>query len=291
MRRDIEVAAACATIALAALLACGAAGIAAEPAPLTLAPLSAAQERALAAGATFRECSACPEMIVVPAGSFLMGSPATERGRVPHEGPQHRVALASPFAVARFALTAQEWQACVLQRGCRDDADDGWGDRHPVTGPSWNDAQSYVTWLGKLTGKSYRLLSEAEYEYAARAGMQTAYPWGDEVGSRNAVCFACGSEWDNKGPAPVGSFRPNGFGLYDMVGNVQSFVEDCWHDSYEGAPTDGAAWTSGDCFSRVVRGGSWANDAAEMRSASRAINGTIDRYPNLGFRVARTLDR
>jgi formylglycine-generating enzyme required for sulfatase activity len=262
-----------------------------EAAPLTVAPLAPNRERGLKPGNTFKDCSRCPEMVVVPGGSFMMGSPATEQGRETTEGPQHRVTIARPFAVSRFAVTSEEWQACAAQRGCRDDADDGWGDRHPVTGPAWNDAQSYVTWLAKLTGKSYRLLSEAEYEYAARAGTQTAYPWGDAIGAGNASCHACGSEWDNKTPARGGSFPPNKFGLYDMVGNVQSFVEDCWHDSYEGAPKDGAAWTRGSCLDRVVRGGSWARNPAELRSASRGPHGTIDRYPDLGFRVARALER
>jgi len=229
--------------------------------------------------------------VVVPAGSFLMGSPESERGREPSEGPQHRVTFQRPFAVSKFHVTSQEWQACVAQRGCREDADDGWGGQHPVTGPSWNDAQSYVTWLSKLTGKPYRLLSEAEYEYAARAGAQTAYPWGNEADTANANCYACRSKWDNKGPAPVGSFAANTFGLHDMAGNVQSFVEDCYHDNYDGAPADGSAWTSGDCFTRVVRGGSFARNPTELRSASRGINGTIDRYPDLGLRVARTLER
>ena len=262
-----------------------------EPAPLTVAPLAPERERALKPGNTFKDCSRCPEMVVVPGGTFMMGSPASEVGRQINEGPQHRVTIARPFAVSRFAVTSEEWQACAAQRGCRDDADDNWGDRHPVTGPAWNDAQSYLTWLSKLTGKSYRLLSEAEYEYAARAGTQTAYPWGDAIGSGHATCHACGSDWDNKTPARGGSFAPNKFGLYDMVGNVQSFVEDCWHDTYRGAPADGAAWTRGDCATRVVRGGSWARNPVELRSASRGMNGTISRYPDLGFRVGRALDR
>ena len=253
--------------------------------------LSPVQDRALKPRDTFKDCTECPAMIIVPAGSFVMGSPATETDRRINEGPQHRVTIAKQFAVSKFALTSKEWQVCVTQRGCHEDADDGWGERYPVTGPSWNDAQSYLTWLSKLTGKSYRLLSEAEYEYVARAGTQTAYPWGSEIGTGNASCYACGSQWDNKQPAPVGSFAPNRFGLYDMVGNVQSFVEDCYHDTYAGAPTDGSPWITGDCQSRVVRGGSFARNGLELRSAARQPHGTMDRYPDLGFRVARALDR
>lgn len=253
--------------------------------------LSPLQDRTLKPKDTFKDCVECPEMIVVPAGSIIMGSPATETDRGVDEGPQHRITIRQRFAVSKFAITSKEWQTCVSQRGCRDDADDGWGERHPVTGPSWNDAQSYVTWLAKLTGRSYRLLSEAEYEYATRAGSQTAYPWGNEIGNGNASCYTCGSQWDNKQPAPVGSFAPNRFGLYDMVGNVQSFVEDCYHDTYVGAPTDGSAWVSDDCQSRVVRGGSFARNGMELRSAARQPHGTTDRYPDLGFRVARALNR
>jgi formylglycine-generating enzyme required for sulfatase activity len=263
----------------------------AEPEPLTLTPLAEEREKALGPGDGFRECNLCPDMVVVPAGSFLMGSPETEPGREPSEGPQHRVTIARPFAVAKFAVTSAEWQACVRERGCRDDADDGWGARAAVTGPSWNDAQSYATWLSKRTGKTYRLLSEAEYEYAARGGTETAYAWGEAAGTGHADCAGCGSRSGNNRPAPVGAFAPNGFGLHDMTGNEQSFVEDCWHDTYDGAPSDGAAWTrGGDCGTRVVRGGSWASNPVELRSASRSISGTSDRYPIIGFRVARTLE-
>ncbi|HLH91566.1 MAG TPA: SUMF1/EgtB/PvdO family nonheme iron enzyme [Xanthobacteraceae bacterium] len=259
---------------------------------LTLSVLSPARARALGPGDSFRECARCPQMVVVPAGSFVMGSSATEPGREDSEGPQHRVTIARPFAVAKLAVTSEEWQACVFARGCRDDADDGWGPHHAVTGPSWNDAQSYVTWLSKLTGKTYRLLSEAEYEYATRAGTQTAFPWGDTAGVGHADCAGCGIASSNTGPAPAGTFAANAFGLFDMVGNEQSFVEDCWHDSYDGAPTDGGAWTSdADCGTRVVRGGSWASAPAELRVGHRETSGTSDRYPIIGFRVARTLER
>jgi formylglycine-generating enzyme required for sulfatase activity len=215
----------------------------AEPeAPATDVPLSPDQERALKPKETFKECSNCPEMIVVPAGSFTMGSPANERGRGPAEGPQHTVTFARKFAVGKFALTFDEWDACVADNGCKGykPSDQGWGrGRQPVISVSWDDAQLYVAWLSKQTGKPYRPLSEAEYEYATRAGMQTPYPWGNDIGKKNANCDGCGSEWDGKQTAPVGSFPANGFGLHDMVGNVWAWTEDCWNGSYNGAPADG----------------------------------------------------
>jgi formylglycine-generating enzyme required for sulfatase activity len=167
-------------------------------------------------------------------------------------------------------LTFAEWDACVAHGDCVPHiSDSGWGrGRRPAINVSWYDAQSYVAWLSRITGKEYRLLSEAEYEYAARAGTQTAYPWGDKIGKNNANCVECGSQWDGKQTAPVGSFAANGFGLYDMVGNVIEWVEDCYQDSYNGAPVDGAAWTGGDCRGRVVRGGSYGSAADSLRSAA-----------------------
>ena len=253
------------------------------------APLSAAQERSLKPGDPFQECANCPQMIVVPAGSYTMGSPASEPDRDGDEGPQHNVTLARPFAVGKFALTFDEWDACVAGGGCNgyDPGDAGWGRaRRPVINVSWDDAKAYVAWLAKLTGKPYRLLTEAEYEYAARAGTRTAYPWGNVIGNKNANCNGCGSQWDNKQTAPVGSFSPNGFGLYDMVGNVLEWTEDCLHQSYIRAPADGSAW-SGDCSWHVVRGGSWFNAPGLLRSAARGAND--DRSRAIGFRVGRTL--
>jgi formylglycine-generating enzyme required for sulfatase activity len=162
-----------------------------------------------------------------------------------------------------------------------------------VINVSWDDAQAYVEWLSSTTTKEYRLLSEAEYEYAARAGSQSAYPWGHHIklnGKPMANCDGCGSQWDNKQTAPVDSFPANRFGLHDMVGNVWEWTEDGWHDSYEGAPTDGSPWTSGDRSRRVVRGGSWGSYPVGLRSAYRYGNSTDDRLSNLGFRVARMLN-
>jgi formylglycine-generating enzyme required for sulfatase activity len=264
------------------------------------------QEKALKPKDTFKECANCPEMMVVPAGSFTMGSPTGEPGRSADEGPQHTVTIARPSAVGRFAVTFDEWDACAADGGCNQvevlaglgnvlkpykPSDDGWGrGRRPVINVSWDDAKAYVAWLSKKTGKSYRLLSAAEYEYATRAGTQTAYPWGNAIGTNNANCHACGSQWDARQTAPVGSFAPNGFGLYDMVGNVEEWMEDCYHDSYVGAPTDGSAWIEGaDCSSRIVRAGSWFFAPAFLRSAKRYWFTTDYRLNYLGFRVARTL--
>ena len=213
----------------------------------------------------------------------------------PSEETQHQVTIAKPFAVSKFELTFDEWDACAAHGDCDPHvSDNGWGrHRQPVINVSWDDAQRYVAWLSRITGKKYRLLSEAEYEYAARAGTQTAYPWGDDIklnGKAMAYCGRCGSQWDNKQPAPVGSFPPNAFGLYDMVGNVWEWTEDCYNNSYKGAPVDGSAWTNeGDCNTRVARGGSWLLPGG-LRSASRFGLTTGSRSVDIGFRVARTLN-
>jgi formylglycine-generating enzyme required for sulfatase activity len=255
--------------------------------------LAAQAERGLKPGDAFKECAQdCPEMVVVPAGAFIMGSPASEPGRDDSEQPQHRVAFAAPFAVARFDVTFADWDACVAYGDCPRVSDSAFGrGRQPVINVTWDDARRYAAWLARMTGKPYRLLSEAEFEYAARAGTQTAYPWGDEIGQGNANCGACGSRWDGKQPAPVGSFAANKFGLYDMQGNVWQWVEDCYHDNYEGAPQDGSAWIAGaDCVGRIVRGGAWSNDPRVLRSATRGRITSADRSGYiLGFRVGRTL--
>jgi formylglycine-generating enzyme required for sulfatase activity len=158
-----------------------------------------------------------------------------------------------------------------------------------VINVNWSNAQEYVRWLSKETGKDYHLLSEAEWEYAARAGANTAYYWGDDVGIGNANCSQCGSQWDGKETAPAGSFKPNGFDLYDMAGNVWQWVQDCSHDDYTGAPIDGSAWMTGDCNSHIVRGGSWFDPPEATRAASRFGNPSDIRGPALGFRVGETL--
>jgi formylglycine-generating enzyme required for sulfatase activity len=252
----------------------------------------------LASGATpklgdsFRDCDDCPEMVIVPPGSFLMGD--LHGVGYFSEKSIRAVHLDYVLAVGKFEVTFDEWTACVSDGGCNGYRPDdlGWGrsDR-PVVHVSWQDAKSYVTWLSGKTGKTYRLLSEAEWEYAARATSRTMFPWGNSIGSGYANCDGCGSVWDDDSTAPVGSFAPNAFGLHDMHGNVYEWVEDCWHSDYEGAPSDGSAWTSGGvCQVRILRGGSYDDTPVLVRSANRDGNITNDRY-NLfsGIRVARTL--
>jgi formylglycine-generating enzyme required for sulfatase activity len=254
---------------------------------------AAAEGPALKPGQSFKDCAGdCPEMVVIPAGSFTMGSPQAEAGRQSNEAPRHNVTIAKPFAVSKFQVTFAEWDACAAHGDCSAHVDDrGWGrNRKPVINVSWDDAQHYVTWLSNMTGKTYRLLTEAEYEYAARAGTETAYPWGDDVGSNHANCAGCGSRWDAAQTAPVGSFAPNEFGLYDMVGNVWEWVEDCLSEDYSHAPADGSARMTGDCGHHRLRGGSWASVADEIRSANRARAATGDRFNIISFRIGRTLD-
>jgi formylglycine-generating enzyme required for sulfatase activity len=260
--------------------------------------MSAAKEQALNPGDSFKECAQdCPEMIVVPAGSYMMGAPATDR-EVPgfgNEIPRHEVTVAKPFAVSKYVITFADWDACVTGGGCNGyhPNDEGWGrGRQPVINVNWEDAHEYVAWLSAVTGKTYRLLSESEYEYTTRAGTATAYPWGDDLGANNANCDGCSSKWDNTKTAPVGSFAPNKFGLYDAVGNVWKWTDDCVHGSYNGAPTDGLAWmdaNEGDCKDRVVRGGSWYFTPVYARSAYRYWLSILVRYVDVGFRVVRTL--
>ena len=268
--------------------------------------LTPAAEQALKPGDTFRECAAapgqdlCPQMVAVPAGSFVMGSPAGEHDRLANEGPQHKVTIRRPFAVSKFEITFAEWDTCVTYGDCEAQISDaGWGrGPQPVIYVTFDQAQQYVAWLSRITGKPYRLLTEAEYEYAARAGSQTAYPWGNDVGQNHEDCRGCGSRWDGEEPAPVGSFAANAFGLFDMVGNVWEWVDDCYHSSYEivtpkdkmDAPADGSSWRDGNCNFHVVRGGSWAVDPGRLRSASRDRTVNSGGNFNLGFRVARTLD-
>jgi formylglycine-generating enzyme required for sulfatase activity len=251
-------------------------------------------ERAMKPGASFRECArdtSCPGMIVVPAGEFMMGSPVTEPLRYPPEGPQHKVKISRPFAVSKFDVTFDDWDACVSVGGCPevDDLTFRRG-KKPLINVNWTEAQQYVAWLSKMTGKPYRLLTEAEWEYAARAGATTAYYWGDQVGEGNANCDGCGSKWDRRSTSPVGSFSPNAFGLYDMAGNVWQWVADCNHDTYEQAPTDGSEWPGGDCAGHIMRGGSWLIKPPFLRSAFRVGAPVDGRHSDLGFRVARTIN-
>ena len=243
-------------------------------------------------GETFQDCAECPKMVVVPSGSFTMGSRARERGPS-DERPRHRVRIDYQFAVGVYEVTFDEWYACLDAGGCGDYLpdipDDSWDrEKRPVINVSWEDAQSYVSWLSERTGQTYRLLSESEWEYVARAGTETAYSWGDSIGVNRANCEGCGSAWDDEKTAPVGSFPPNGWGVYDMHGNVAEWVQDCGNANYEGAPTDGTAWLSGNCSVRGMRGGSWHFSPRELRSANRYWIVTGGRSDNFGFRIARS---
>ena len=255
--------------------------------------LELAERERLRPGREFRDCADCPEMVVVRAGEYGMGSLEGEEGRSDDEGPRHGVRIGEGLAVGKYEVTFGEWDACVADGGCGgyvpDDAGWGRGDR-PVMNVSWEDAKGYVRWLSGKTGKGYRLLSETEWEYVARGGTETRYTWGDGVGDNRANCSGCGSRWDNEQTAPVGSFGANGYGLHDVHGNVWEWVEDCYHPNYHGAPTDGSAWvTGGDCNVRVLRGGSWFASPRNLRSAYRIRNSTGNRYFTYGFRIARTL--
>ncbi|WP_420463599.1 formylglycine-generating enzyme family protein [Candidatus Palauibacter sp.] len=250
-----------------------------------------------APGDVFSDCSGCPQMVVVPAGTFRMGSPASEEGRYDDEGPQHSVTIPAPFAVGVYEVTFAEWDACVRTGGCGGyaPADEGWGrGNRPVMNVSWDNAQTYVSWLSQQTGQRYRLLSEAEWEYVARAGSRTARYWG---ASESGQCRYANGDDDyvsctdgHAYTAPVGSFAPNVFGLYDVLGNVWEWTQDCSNGSYAGAPTDGSAWQSGECGGRVLRGGSWIITPRFLRSAYRnGLTTGLRNYLN-GFRVARTLN-
>ncbi len=294
--------------------------------------LPRAETGSLGPGSTFRDCKGCPEMVVVPPGSFVMGSPTAEKGRAKDEGPAHRISISRPFAVGKFEITLGEYttfakEAGLLTLSIYNKEKECWvydkrakwikrQDRywqrpgfdqdktHPVVCVSWNDAMAYVKWLnGKVAGEPYRLLSEAEWEYAARAGTAAPYVF---PAAGNQVCrFANGADqtvkatfaWANRQcsdntayTAPVGSFPANKFGLHDMIGNVWEWVADCWHDSYRNAPADGSAWVRGkSCGYKVLRGASWNMSIAEFRAANRSKLANQARAVANGFRVAKTL--
>jgi formylglycine-generating enzyme required for sulfatase activity len=271
----------------------------------------------LVTGAVFRDCSDCPEMVVMPTGELTMGPAAGEEERegVPmrlrgRAEPQHRVVINYPFAVGRYEVTVGEFSRFVTATGRRMDGcwlnvngewklleDRNWRlpgygqtERDPVVCVSWEDARAYVDWLSGVLRQGYRLLSEAEWEYVARAGTATARPWGDAIGKNFTNCAGCGSRWDGQRPAAVGSFPVNRFGLYDVLGNVAEWVEDCWTDTYAGAPADGSARPkAGACEFRVFRGGSWIDPARKSRAAQRDRDLPPMRSVFLGFRIARTI--
>ena len=242
-------------------------------------------------GQVLRDCDQCPEMVVIPAGRFVMGSAESEKDRDTDEGPQRQVEVRQPFAVGKFEVTFEEWDACFAAGGCTWRPEDrGWGrGRQPVMNVGWQDAQAYAAWLSKKTGKHYRLLSEAEWEYVARAGSTSRYPWGDEPGANQANFDGSGSRWSNKQTAPVGSFPANAFGVHDMIGNVWEWTDDCYQPNYEGASMDIRPRSSAVCGVRVVRGGLWNYSADFARVAFRSRLEPALRNNNLGFRLARTL--
>jgi formylglycine-generating enzyme required for sulfatase activity len=259
-----------------------------------------------------------PEMVRLPKGQFQMGSPPGEQHRASNEGPQHPVVLQNAIAFGRFEVTRGEIERFAKETGYTTDAEKGKGcsrrtnqpstnwrsvgfyqdASHPVVCVSWNDARAYADWLSAETGEPYRFPTEAEWEYAARAAESTSrFWWGDEVNEKDttwANCDGCGdTEWDGKKTAPVGQFPANEFGLHDTSGNVWEWVQDCWHDSYEGAPGDASPWLEtdgGDCTRRVVRGGSWGGVPWYVRSASRTRYTADYRNYGVGFRLAQDID-
>jgi formylglycine-generating enzyme required for sulfatase activity len=277
------------------------------------APLSAIEVAALKPKDSFKECENCPEMVVIPAGSFVMGSFKDEPERDSSEGPTRWVPVRKSFAVGKFAATFSEWDACVADGGCGgySPSDKNWGrgDR-PVINVSWDDAKAYVKWLSQKTGKAYRLLSEAEREYVTRADNATPFWWGFRMWGDP---YAISTEWANydgdytyprtswrwwrKGEnrnrtVSVKSFSPNPWGLYQVHGNVWEWVEDCWNDDYkdyDDKPRDGSPWITGDCTRHVLRGGSWFTFPRYLRSAARIGPYAVIRHDDNGFRVARSL--
>jgi formylglycine-generating enzyme required for sulfatase activity len=271
----------------------------------------------------FRECRDCPVMVGIPAGTFLMGSPKTEVGRFSSEGPQHVVSIKA-FALGKYDVTDKQFLTFLRETGYQPKPCDKmlgltWrslghglayspGDNaEPLNWPAvclnWLDADAYIAWLNAKVRRArpnltppkgpYRLPSEAEWEYAARAGTTTARWWGERIGVNHANCNGCGSPWDDRLLAPVNSFASNAFGLYGMLGNAWQWTADCWHPNYVHAPRDGRAWTEKDCTKYVIRGGSWDNLPVLVRSASRGFStrdGDEKDYSSLaGFRVARDL--
>ena len=257
--------------------------------PETLWPrvLTATMERTLTPKSVFSECAVCPDMVVIPSGRYDMGSNDGDAD----EKPVHQVRIDVPLAISRFEITFDQWDACWALGGCSHrPGDQGWGraDR-PVMNVNWYDAQQYAAWLSKLTGKPYRLLSEAEWEYAARAGGSARYAPDGGPEPAKANCAGCGSQWDNTETAPAGSFEPNPWGLHDMHGNVWEWVQDCYEESYRNAAIDGAARVTADCDLRVLRGGSWDFGRRSLRSTVRLRDAAESRRANVGLRVARQL--
>jgi len=250
-------------------------------------PAADAPPAPLAAG-EFRACEHCPVMVTVEAGGFAMGSSDD-----PTEKPIHRVSLKA-FGIGKFPVSVAEWNACAAAGGCAYHPPAGEGDpaRMPVTNVSWTDASEYVAWLQKITGKPYRLASESEWEFAARAGTKTRFWWGEQAGTGHADCEGCGEPHESAHPQPSDAFPPNPWGLYAMAGGVAEWVDDCWHLSYQtfqGAPTDGSPWRLTGCTRHVLRGGSWRSPPAQITVSTRNFYDTNVRYVANGLRVAVSL--
>jgi len=226
-----------------------------------------------------------PEMVVIPPGQFMMGSELDS-----NEQPIHEVRIDYGLAVGRYPVTFDEYDHYCRRTDADEPGDQEWGrGTRPVINVTWYDANGYCSWLSRETGHTYRLLSESEWEYTARAGSTTEYPWGDDIGVNNANCEVSGTRWSGESTSPVGSFRPNEFGIYDMHGNVYEWCQDCWNFDYKDAPRNSSAWLTGECGGRVIRGGSWNSLPAGVRSAHRTWNVPDNRDFNLiGFRLART---
>lgn len=260
------------------------------------APLSAETEATLKPKDSFKECADCPEMVVVPAGSFMMGTPVTEPDRDKGEDPIHRVTIAKPFAVGRFKITFDEWDACVADGGCGGNKGDDGGfgrGRMPAYGISFDAANTYLVWLSKKVGRTYRLPSESEREYFTRAGTTTPFWFGKTISMQDAnywasTPYANGPRGvDSKGPVAVDTYAPNPFGLYQVHGNGWEWTQDCDNKRYtEDTPTDGAPWLEGDCTKRIVRGGPWNWSANMLRSGYRY---GVYAGGGYGFRAVRTL--
>jgi len=258
-------------------------------------------------GTVFRDCEHCPDMVVLPAGSFMMGTPDDELGRQPDEGPVHKVTFAKPFAISRYQVTAEELDAYIAQTGVviksGDERPGRWcevskpsypqGPRQPAVCIDWFEVQAYTQWLSKKTGKHYRMVSEAEREYAARAGSIGPFPFPFDKEGEYQITEHANTYGPRDGysySAPVGSYPPNAFGVYDMHGNVYEWVADCWHADYVGAPADGSAWLDGEhCETAHMRGNDWGEAPIFSRSGNRNDRPKTIRGDFLGFRVAREL--
>ena len=227
------------------------------------------------------------EIVTIPGGTYRMGDLSGDGDE--DARPVHSVRVTA-FRMGKHEVTFAQWDTCVADGGCDGYTpdDEGWGrGNRPVINLSWDDVQGFIDWLNSKTGGNFRLPTEAEWEYAARAGNTTLYSWGNSIGHNRANCDGCGSRWDDDRTAPVGSFSANAWGLHDMHGNVWEWVHDCWNDSYAGAPSDGRAWVSGDCTRRVLRGGSWYVYPERLHSASRTSNTRLSRNAYRGFRLAQ----